>query len=63
MKYKIGDKVICNESHEIEQPMEIVGRNKWFTDDKIIVYYVKGKHKKKGNELIINLEEGILHDA
>jgi len=60
MKYKIGDKVYCKHSEEIEQPMEIVGRNVWFTDPNVVVYYVKGKHRKKGNELIINLGEEVL---
>jgi hypothetical protein len=63
MKYKPGDKVTCDLSEEIEQPMEIVGRNLWYTDPGIIIYYVKGKHKKRGNELTITLSEGVLKDA
>jgi len=58
-KFKIGDTVICNESQEIEQPMIIEGYNLWY-DSATPVYLVKGKHKKKGNELTINLSEGIL---
>lgn len=61
MLFKKGDKVYCSDSEEIEQPMEIVGRNTWFTDEQIVIYYVKGKHKKKGNELIISINEGRLY--
>lgn len=63
MKFKIGDKVCCNDSEEIEQPMEIVGRNLWYTNPDIVIYYVKGRHKKKGNELIVNLSEQRLYMA
>ena len=59
-KFKNGDLVTCECSFEILQPMEIVGRNTWFTDPDIVVYYVKGKHRNKGNELIITLGEDIL---
>ena len=62
-KFKIGDLVTCEASEEIEQPMTIVGRNLWYSDPNIILYLVKGKHKKKGNELIINLSEEILDAA
>jgi hypothetical protein len=58
-KYQKGDLVTCSESEEIEQPMIIEGRNLWF-DGQTIVYYVKGKHKKKGNELTVSLTENIL---
>lgn len=61
MKFKIGDKVCCDDSEELEQPMEIIGRNLWFTNSENVVYYVKGKHKKRGNELIVTLSEGILN--
>ena len=63
MKFNPGDKVTCKESEEIEQPMEIVGRNPWFTDPSLNVYYVKGRHKKRGNELTITLTEGIMDHA
>jgi hypothetical protein len=59
-KFKNGDQVVCKESAEIHQPMTIIGRNLWCTDSNIILYLVKGKHIKKGNELIINLSEDIL---
>jgi len=58
-KYMIGDLVTCSESEEIEQPMVISGYNQWF-DSETPVYYVKGKHKKKGNELTITLTEKII---
>jgi hypothetical protein len=61
-KYKIGDKVYCSSSEEVEQPMVIDGYNLWF-DGETPVYYVKGKHKKKGTEILITLTEGILRDA
>jgi len=56
-KFQIGDLVTCPYSEEIEQPMVVDGYNLWYTDPSIKVYYVKGKHKKKGNYLIINLSE------
>lgn len=56
-KFKIGDIVTCPYSEEIEQPMVVDGYNLWFTDPSLNVYYVKGKHKKKGNELIITFSE------
>lgn len=60
-KFKVGDLVTCSESYEIEQPMTIEGYNSWFVDGPT-VYLVKGKHKKKGNWLTINLSEGILSE-
>lgn len=57
MKYKPGDLVSCRFSEEVIQPMEIAGRNLWFSD--ILVYYVKGKHKR-GNEVTICLTENCL---
>jgi len=62
-KFKTGDLVTCPYSEEIEQPMEVVGRNTWYTDSDIVVYYVKGKHKKRGNELIITLGEAEITKA
>lgn len=59
-KYNPGDKVYCKESHEINQPMEIVGLNRWFDSSmNPIVYYVKGTHKR-GSEIIVTLTENIL---
>lgn len=58
-KFKVGDLVTCDFSEEIEQPMKIDGYNLWY-DGKINIYYVKGKHRRKGNQLIIQLEEGVL---
>lgn len=60
-KYKIGDLVYCRDSEELEQPMVVDGYNKWFTD--VPVYYVKAKHKKRGNELVVTLTEGILKET
>ena len=54
-KYKVGDLVYCKHSVEIIQPMVIVGRNQWYTD--LVVYYVKGKHKTKGNDVTVSLTE------
>ena len=58
-RFKIGDLVTCLASEEIEQPMEIEGYNLWYSGEPY-VYLVKGKHKKKGNYLTINLGDGIL---
>lgn len=57
-QFKIGDLVTCSYSEEIEQPMVIEGYNLWYTD--LNVYYVKGRHKKRGNYLTVNLGECIL---
>lgn len=60
-RFKIGDLITCSESEEIEQPMEIEGYNLWYSGEPY-VYLVKGKHKKKGNYLTVNLTEGILQE-
>jgi len=43
--------------------MEVVGRNTWYTNPDIVLYYIKGKHKKRGNELIITLGEAEITKA
>ena len=59
-RYKPGDKVTCQSSGEINQPMEIVGLCPWNNSSgRVTVYLVSGTHRK-GNTLQITLEEGVL---
>ena len=60
-RFKAGDLVTCSESHEIEQPMKIVGPNLWWGSN-TGVYYVSGIHKRNRNEVIVTLTEGILKE-
>lgn len=62
-RFKPGDLVTCSESHEITQPMTIVGLNPWFDSSRVLVYHVQGVHTKKGNTLQISLDERILKPA
>lgn len=61
-KFKAGDRVVSSISPEVNQPMEIVGIDRWFDQAKMdqIIYIVKGTHAKRGNELTVRLTENWL---
>ena len=60
--FKAGDPVYCKDSEELLQPLTVESLNPWCKpldrDGHLLyVYYVRGTHRKKGNELTITLVE------
>ncbi len=56
--FQPGDLVTCKFAEEIIQPMKVVGRNLWYHN--MIVYYVSGVHKSRGNLVTVSLTENNL---
>jgi hypothetical protein len=64
-KFKAGDKVVCSQSFEAQQPMEIVKIDPWFPSHRMASdlgfwYIIKATHAKKGNQMTVRIEEGLL---
>lgn len=60
--FKVGDRVLCKDSEELIQPLIVEGLNPWCCPldtpaGTLYIYYVRGTHRKKGNELTITLIE------
>lgn len=60
--FKADDHVYCKDSEELTQPLTVECLNPWCKplekDGQILyIYYVRGTHRKKGNQLTVTLVE------
>jgi hypothetical protein len=68
-RFKSGDKVVSSISPDIEQPMTIVGIDRWFDTTKMLhgdiptVYVAAGTHAVRKNPLTIRITDNWLTPA